>query len=361
VVTNCPQCGARVDAPPGPTPYVHTCHYCNAQIPIEPLAAPAPPPPAEQLRIQVFGPGAGEFSSGLRSPEERMAVARAQIAAATAGAKATGKFVLWVIVLSCALPVLIPLFIFLGPTLRGLYASHFSSFPVAVGMNETLELNKCQGTLNDTMVTVGINGKLTLRNCHLKGAMIVKAGVNAQITIVDSTLDGKKGIIDTDGPNVVVTIENSTITSAEELVEDGAENIKVSISKGSKIVAGAVAIPADNNAEVTIEGSTLEGKLGGIDIKNNGKVKLTGSSVVKSDIVGVHLVNNGHLTVTSSRIEGKDTAVRAEHNAEGTLRNATLTGGKTAIDVGSNAHVTSYQTTFTGAKLVPKYSTLDEH
>ena len=344
-MTNCPQCGARIDAAPAPAAYVHTCHYCGARIPIEPLAPPPVPAAPQPMRIEIVAPG-GMTPYGAPQIE----------AAAASAARGLGCIIAGAVIL----PILIPLAIFLGPALKGVYSSHFSSFPVVVGLNETLELEGCKGTLDDTMVTVGVNGKLTLRHCQLKGAMIVKAGVNAEITIIDSTLTGSKGIIDADAPNVILTIENSTLTSAEQIVDEGAENIKVTVSKGSKLHADGIGIPASNNAEISIDHSTLEGKIGGIDIKNNGKVKLTGGAVVRSDGVAIHLENNGHLQITSSRVEGKSKAVQADHNLEGTLRSATLVGPRASMDVGANAHVTSIQSTFTGPKIVPSYSSIDE-
>jgi hypothetical protein len=351
LVTNCPQCGARLDAPPGPTAYVHTCHYCQAKIPIEPVAAPAPPPRGP-VHIEVFGPGAG-------APAQ---ISREQMMAAQAAIKTTGKTVGCIIVGGVLLPILIPALIFAVPAMRGCYASHFASFPVEVGLNDSLELNKCEGTLNDTMITVGTNGKLTLRNCHLKsGNMVIKAGINAEIKIIDSTLEGAKGVIDADEANVVVTVENSTLTSPEEIIDEGASNLKFTATKGSKLHAGAIGIPASNNAEVTLDNSKLEAKFGGIDIKNNGKVKLTGGASVRSDLVAIRLENNGHLQVTGSRVEGKTKGIQADNGLEATLRTATVIGPQAALDIGNNAHVTSYGSTLTGPKLVTRLSTFEEH
>ena len=49
------------------------------------------------------------------------------------------------------------------------------------------------------MITVGVNGKLILRRCHLKGPLLVKTAVNGEVTIIDSTLEGQKGIVEVGG------------------------------------------------------------------------------------------------------------------------------------------------------------------
>jgi hypothetical protein len=340
LVTQCPSCGARVDAPPGPTAYVHPCRFCGAQIPIEPLEQAAPPP---QIRIEIRGPG--------ESPAA---------AAAVNAAQRTGRTLGCIITAATLIPVMIPLFIFVGPMLKSFVGARFGSFPVQVTMNDDLEIADRTATSDDTLVTVGINGKLTLRRCHLKGPLIVKAGVNAEITIIDSTLEATKAIVDADEANVVITIQNSTLTSAEEILDDGASNVKVSVSKDSKLTAQGIAIPVTNNGEVTIDHSTVEGKVGGVELKNNGKLKVLNGAVVKSDGPAVDLSLNGHLQVTSAHLESKTTALHAGQNFEGTLRSATLIGPRAAYDLGNNARVTVSQSTFNGPRKTGMLGQVDE-
>ena len=298
------------------------------------------------IRIEIVAPGA----------EARALAAREVARSAKKAGAGLGCFIL----VMTLVPLAIPGFIFLGPTLKALVTAHFGSFPMKVDLNDSLEIDDRTETLDDTLVTVGVNGKLTIRRCHLKGAMIVAAGPNAQITIIDSALEGTKGILDANAPNVVLTIENSTITSAEEIVEEGSINTKVAISKGSKLTAAGVAFPLTSNGDVSIDHSTVEGKLGGLEMKTNGKVRLTGGADVKSDGVAIDFASNGHLQITSSKVESKTTAVHAANNLEGTLRSATLVGPKAALDVGANARLVLAQSTVTGPKIVPRGSTVDE-
>ena len=107
-------------------------------------------------------------------------------------------------------------------------------------------------------------------------------------------------------------------------------------------------------------GGDLDHMLGGIQVKSNGKVKMTDSAVVKSDGPAIDLSNNGHLTITSSRVESKTTAVHATFNLEGTLRAATLVGPRDALDIGNNSHLTVAQSQLQGAKKLGSNSSIDD-
>jgi len=331
--TNCPSCGARVEAAPAEQAYVYTCRFCGAHVPIAPLVK-ARDPRAEIVRLALE----------MRSQQQNRDAAAAP---AIAAAKAAGRSVGCIVLVSTLLPILIPVGIFVVPWAMKTYAAHYGAFPIDVGVNESAEISDRTATSDDTMITVGVNGKLTLRRCKLKGAQIIKAASNAQVTIIDSTLEGSKGIV-SGTVNNVVSIQNSTLTSGEEIVEG--TNVKVDVSKNSKLVAATVAFPIDNNGEIDVDHSEVDGKIAGIEIKNNGKVKLTGSAVVKSDGTAVDLGNNGKLTVTSSRIESKTTAVHASFSLEGTLTGATLVGPRASLDVGTNARVIVAQSTLQGGK-----------
>lgn len=339
VPSNCPSCGARVEAAPAEQAYVYTCRFCGTHVSIEALPKQVDPR-AEILRLAL---------------EARASAANDRAAVATV--RAAGSSVGCVIVGATLLPLLIPLFIFAGPWFMGYWNGHYGSFPMEVGTNGSMEIDDREATLDDTMITVGVNGKLTLRRCKLKGAQIVKASTNAQVTIIDSTLEGSKGIV-SGTVNNVVSIQNSTLTSGEEIVEGS--NVKVDVSKSSKLVAATVAFPVDNNGEIAIDHSEVDGKVGGVEVKNNGKLRLTGSAIVKSDGTAVDLWNNGRLTITSSRVESKTTAVHASNGLEGTLTSATLVGPREALDVGMNARVALSQSTLQGGKKQGPNSSIED-
>jgi hypothetical protein len=330
-VTSCPSCGARIDAAPAAEAFVYTCRFCNARVPIEPLVRrpPAGVPPV----VHVSLTSAADEIRAAMGPTPR---------AVKAAAGGIGCF----ITLMTLLPFLIIGAVFGGPKLWNYFSGHYADFPLHVPVNGSLELSDRDGAFTDTLVTVGVNGKLTIRNCHLKAPLLVKAGTNAHVTIIDSTLEGEKGIVEGD-TNLVVTIENSTITSGEEIV-DAPVNAKVDVSKGSKLLSAAVAFPFEANGEIAIDHSSVEGKLGAIELKVNGRLKLTDEAVVKSDGPAIELTQNGHLTITGSRVESKTEAVRASSNLEGTLRNAVLVGPKAALDLGDRGRLTLAQTILTG-------------
>jgi hypothetical protein len=355
-----------VNAPPAAEPYVYTCRFCNARIPIDPLI-PRPPPGIPPI-----------VQSGTAAREARAAAA-ARPPPANDGKTAVRR-IGWFTGLVSLLPFLIAGAVIVGPRLAGTYSSPVGKlpdavstsgskllndvltmslkFPADVATNRSLEIADRDFTGDDTLVTLGTNGKLTIRRCHLKAPLIVKAGVNGEVTIIDSTLEGHSGVIEGEA-NLVVRIQNSTITSNEEIV-DAPTNPKIYVSKDSKIHSDAVAFSLETNPEITIEHSTLEGKLGAIDFRFNGHVKLADEAVVKSDGPAIELAQNGHLTVTSSRVESATEAVRAGNNVEGTLRSSTLVGPKMALALGNNGHITMMQTTLTGPKKVGANSKIEE-
>jgi hypothetical protein len=325
----------------GEQPYVYTCRFCGSRIPIAPLVKP------RDARADL-----ARAALELREARQREA------AVAVRAVKKTAKSVGCIVVLSTLVPLLIPVLLFLVPWGMRTYAANFGAFPVTVDPNGSLEISDRDATSTDTMITVGVNGKLTLRRCHLKGPQIVKGGTNAQITVIDSTLEGSKGIVEGE-INVTLTVQNSTLISGEEIV-DAPLNAKVSISKGSKVQSASVAFPLENNAEVTVDQSEVDGKLGVFELRNGGHVKLVDSAVVKSDGTAIDLAHNGRLTVTSSRVESKTTAVRASSSLEGALRSATVIGPRAALDLGSVAHLTIAQSTVEGPRKLGPGSTVDD-
>jgi hypothetical protein len=333
-----------VEAAPAEQAYVYTCRFCGAHVPIAPLVK-ARDPRAEIVRLALE----------MRSQQQNRDAAAAP---AIAAAKAAGRSVGCIVLVSTLLPILIPVGIFVVPWAMKTYAAHYGAFPIDVGVNESAEISDRTATSDDTMITVGVNGKLTLRGCNLKGKQIVKAGTNAQITIIDSTLQGATGIVEGTA-NLVVNIENSTLTSGEEIV-DGPSSTKVNISKGSKLTSASIAFPLDNNATVSIDHSEVDGKMGGLELKNNGTVKMLEGAVVKSDGPAIDLAQNGHLTISSSRVESKTTAIHASYSLQGTLRAATLIGPRDALDLGSNSHLTMAQSTVQGPRKLGSNSSIDD-
>jgi hypothetical protein len=323
----CPSCGARVDAVQRDEAFVYSCHFCKANIPIDPLVA-RPQPVVRAEPIQINPKTVAKVGGGV------------------------GCFIL----VTSLLPVVLAVGFALKPFLSGLFSSRFGNFPIDVAMNDDVEIDDRTASSNDTLVTVGINGKLTLRRCKLSGPLIVKAGTNAEITIVDSTLQGTKGVIEGD-VNLKVSIQNSTITSGEEIV-DSPVNPTIEVTKGSKLTAAGVAFPMENNPTISIDASLVEGKLGGIAFKNNGHVKMTGDATVKSDGVAIELDQSGHVAITGGRVEGKVVALKAGNNAEGTLRSTSLVG-KEALELGANGRLVVSQTAIDGEKKLASSAKID--
>ncbi|HEY2516116.1 MAG TPA: hypothetical protein VGI39_34830 [Polyangiaceae bacterium] len=328
---NCTSCGARVDAPQRDTAYTYFCRFCGAQIPIDSLRPVAPVAPRVEVRAPSRAPGPVQSRRARR------------------GGCLVSAFTI--------LPVLLAVGAALWPVLSKYLGAHYGDFPIEVPLNDSVVITDRTATGTGTLITVSPNGKLTLRRCHLKGPLVVKAGINAEITIIDSTLEGTNGVIE-GAINASISIQNSTLTSNEEIV-DGPSNVKVSVTNSSKLHAEGVALPLETNGEVTIDHSTVEGKMGGVELRQNGHLKAN-TAVITSDGVGIDLGLNGHLTVTASRIESKTTAIHAAQNLEGAVRTSTLIGPKASMDLGNNARLTVAQVTLNGPKHVGLNSTVDE-
>ena len=138
-------------------------------------------------------------------------------------------------------------------------------------------------------------------------------------------------------------------------------NAKIDISKNSKITAAGVAFPLEVNGEISIDGSSVEGKIGALALKTNGQVKLTGNAVVAwSDGPAIELTQNGHLSISSRPVESKTEAIVAERSVEGSIRSSVLVGPKAALDVGPGGSLTLSQVTLNGPKKVGASSKVEE-
>jgi hypothetical protein len=328
----CASCGARVEAMQRDEAYVYTCRFCQTRISIDPLVAKQPPRPVPQL---------------APTPRE-------------AGLAAGGgrRMVSFIVFLSLV-PAVIGVVVALRPLLSGVVSSHLEeNFPITVGLNENVEIHDRTATGTSTMVTVGVNGKVTIRRCHLKGPLIVQGGTNAEITIIDSTLVATREVV-TGDVNVKVKILNSTLTS-DDAVIDLPVNPGIDISDGSKLTAQGVAITSQVNAEVSLDGSSVDGKVGGITCSNSCKVKMAGGAIVKSDGTAIELEQNGHVAIVESRIDGKVKGLEIGNNGAGTIRGSGLAGPKGALVAGRNTSLVLVGAKFDGPKTAGAGSKIDE-
>jgi hypothetical protein len=100
---------------------------------------------------------------------------------------------------------------------------------------------------------------------------------------------------------------------------------------------GTTIIRAEHNAEVELEGSTLEATANAIEAGYNAKVRITGSNV-KSDATAIVSNHNPKVWITGkSAISGKDRGMILGVNAEVELDGSTVEGGVLGLTVENNA------------------------
>ena len=274
----CPTCGAPLPLTPGAVDV--RCQYCGNVIHVEWRR-----PPARQMMPQT-----------VYVPQRSYA------------------WVIWVIVLTSVVPVLIPLLVFLVPlvfraaTEVGVVKT---SFPVTCGLNDELTLvaQTYEGT--GTLITGEVNCKLRIKDCKLKGDVVILAKNLVDIALENSELTGK---------TAAVRIEMNSKLSAT-----GKTSIK---GEEAGIIAGM-------NAQVSLEDSSVEGGEAGIVAQHNCKL-----TAARSRIIGGEkgLVSGSNLSVDAREltVQGRDEAIETESNPTLKLRGGTLEGQRFAVRVASS-------------------------
>src|SRR5204863_7774072 len=124
--------------------------------------------------------------------------------------------VIWIIVLTAVVPAFIPVLIFAGPLLTKMYSSRFGSIPTVCAMNEELEVNGQTYSGSGTLIVAELNCKLTIRDSKLTGDVVVESKGNLELTVENSTLEGKDVGLKLD-VNAKVNLTKGTVLNSTEL------------------------------------------------------------------------------------------------------------------------------------------------
>jgi hypothetical protein len=256
--------------------------------------------------------------------------------------------VIWIIVLTGILPAFIPLFIFIGPLLWKTYSTHFGSMPTTCAMNDELEIVGKEFSGSGTVVVAELNCKLKIRDSKLSGDVVLESKGNLELTIENSTLEGR---------DVALKLEN---------------NSNVSIAGGSVVRSPETAVAGTTNVEIKVDAASIEGGSHGVDLGVNGKVTLvhkakvtsagpaiTGemnleasfddSSVDSKDIAIGGGANTKLKLTRGSKVHGARMAIRAAANTRLALESSTVTSEGTALCAGYNTEITGSHATLSGA------------
>ena len=332
----CPGCGAKIDLPlPGPTAIVFACQYCHHRIPIPAAYVPPVQPyrPAE-IRIQVptYTAYRGNSSAG------------------------------WIAILTMLPIFIIPIVIFgtQGGGCTNLKIKFSSNpFPLVCGINEHLTIDGKTSEVKDTLVVMKVNCHLEIKNSKLKGSWILKGEGNNEVTLVNSTLEGTKGVID-GGDNVIIHLDHSTLTSKKATAIVAEANPHVDLTNDSAIVGGELAMDLGYNPEITIDHSSIEGTEGALATKGNLKLKMLDTASVKSDGVAIAGGDNPVVTMEGkSKVTGA-TGITSGYNPDITIKDSSVKGKEAAFDLQGNAKVKLRKAKIDGEQKLGSNSKVDE-
>ena len=333
----CPGCGAKIDLPlPGPQATVFACQYCHHRIPIP--AAYVPP-------VQPYRPAEIRIQMPTYVPT-----------------RAGGGGMAWIAILSI-LPVFVIPFLIFGSQGGGCtnLKIKFSSnpFPLVCGINEQLTIDGKTSDAKETLVIMRANCKLEIRNSKLKGPLILKGEGNNEVTLVNSTLEGTKGVID-GGENFTLHLDHSTVTTKKGTAIVADSNPHVDLTNDSAVVGAELGMDFGYNPEITVDHSSVEGAEGAIATKGNLKMKMLDSASVKSDAVAIAGGDNPVVTIEGkSKVSGA-TGITGGFNPDVTVKDSSVKGKEAAFDFQGNTKLKLRKAKIDGEQKLGSNSKVDE-
>jgi hypothetical protein len=201
------------------------------------------------------------------------------------------------------------------------------------GVNESLEIEDLDmpaeaPTPPVSIDAVGPNCRITLRNVRLRGDTLVRAGLNTHVTIEGSTLEAD--VVVAGNLNTEVQLLD-TRARARSRVIDGGTNLALDVRGDSKLSAGTVAIDAEGNARITIEGPVvIEAESEALVAGNNVELRARGGSLLSRRSAAVRVGSNAKVRLDGTHVEGQP-ALRAGGNAELEQRGTEIVG---AVELG---------------------------
>lgn len=239
--------------------------------------------------------------------------------------------------------------------------SSSEEFPISCGMNKQVSLvgRKFEGT--GTLITGDINCKIRIKDCTLKGDIVVAAKNLVEVTVENSTLEGKQTAVRLE-MNSKLEAKKQSHFKAEEAGIEGGINSQVSL-EDSSVEGGEVGIKAETNCKVRANKSRIAGKEYGIRASNNldlesKELTLTGSRFaldaevnLKADVRGgafeggeaaVHMSGpNAQLKLSrAARFTARETALKTGSNLNLEMDDALIDGGEIGVEADVNPKLT---------------------
>jgi LSD1 subclass zinc finger protein len=324
----CPTCGAPLPVVPGAADV--RCQYCGNVIHVE---WRRPPPQPMMMPQTVYVP------------------------------QRSYAWVIWIIVVGSIVPMCVPLVMFAVPlvfrtaTEVGVVQT---SFPLTCPMNQEVSVVGQTYEATGTLITAEMNCKLKIKDCKLKGDIVVAGSNIVQVTIENSELVGKSAAVQL-GLNSKLFASKKTLLKAEETAVSAGVNSEVSLddttveggeeaihaahnftlkANGSRITGGEKALVAGINLSLEARDLTMQGRDAAIQTDSNLTLKLRGG-VLEGQRFGVR-VESSNATMKLShgaRITARETAIQGGSGMQIDAEGSVIDGGEVGVDVDSNANI----------------------
>jgi hypothetical protein len=231
------------------------------------------------------------------------------------------------------------------------------SLPATCGLNQEISIvgQKFEGP--GPLITGEINCKIKIKDSTLKSDVVVLAKNLVEITVENSTLEGKEAAVKLGMNSKLFGKKKATFKGEEAAVVAGV-NSEITLDD-SRIEGGEVGVQGDSNLKLSGTKSTISGKEYGVRsgvnlgidgkeltvrgtraaIEGNVNLKLDlRGGLVEGDEAGVRMKGpNAEIKLTKAAvIKGREAALKTESNLELDMEDATIEGVEVAIDTGVN-------------------------
>lgn len=130
------------------------------------------------------------------------------------------------------------------------------TLPATCGLNDEMTIDGAVGRYQQTVIHVGQNCTLTIRNSNLQGPVVIQGSLNARIRIENSTIQGDTVGIAPGQNGHVVLVGNSVVTGNSAAVRLGTNGQLMMI--GGRIYSPNTAVEGGTNAEVTATDAQIQ-------------------------------------------------------------------------------------------------------
>ncbi len=325
ITQQCPNCGARIPLQKNVSDV--RCEYCGNMIHVEWTKKVPPPGTAQPLTVYVKPPTAGPILWIVALGAIVPLVIGGVIAAAATSASVSGV-----------------------PGVPGLGGKITDvTFPATCGLNQEMEIVDRTFEGSGTLITGEVNCKIKIKNSTLKGDVVVLAKNLVELTLENSTIEGKEAAVKVEMNSKIFATQKSVIKGGEAGI---LAKLNTDVSLTDSKVEGQTAISAETNFELEGTSSEVVGKDYGLQASSNAKVKGK-KLVVRGGRAAIESEHNLELELRGGSVEGGEVGVKSKgSNAKIKLReDAKITGKEAGIDASNNLALEMEQAVVEGGEV----------